>query len=164
MASFPAIVEIAKPKAMERATQFLAWPGWGHLRYAALLSFVNTLWFVLVYGGMLAVYLAGGPLAYLDPVNVLAPAWGPAGSLELGEAGRAIGYYQQRLFLARAVGDLRGESNALFDLAETMLKTGRRVEAIGQAEAAIRIFEQIRSPRLEEARRALADWSANGQS
>jgi len=52
LASFPAIVEIAKPKAMERATQFLAWPGWGHLRYAALLSFVNTLWFVLVYGGM----------------------------------------------------------------------------------------------------------------
>src|SRR5260370_22509079 len=43
---------MAKPKAMERATPFLAWPGWEHLRYAALLSFVNTLWFVLVYGGM----------------------------------------------------------------------------------------------------------------
>src|SRR5258708_17072572 len=51
LASFPAIVEIAKPKAIERATPFLAWPGWGHLRYAVLLSFVNTLWFVLVYGG-----------------------------------------------------------------------------------------------------------------
>src|SRR5258708_25729118 len=50
--SFPAIVEIAKPKAMERATPFLTWPGWRHLHYAALLSFVNTLWFVLVYGGV----------------------------------------------------------------------------------------------------------------
>jgi len=48
----PAIVEIAKPKAAERAEPFLAWPGWAHLRYAALLSFANTLWFVLIYGGM----------------------------------------------------------------------------------------------------------------
>ena len=52
MASLPTIVEIAKPKTMEQAVPFLAWPGWAHLRYAALLSFVNTLWFVLVYGGM----------------------------------------------------------------------------------------------------------------
>jgi membrane-associated phospholipid phosphatase len=37
---------------MERAEPFLAWPGWAHLRYALVLSFVNTLWFVLVYGGM----------------------------------------------------------------------------------------------------------------
>jgi membrane-associated phospholipid phosphatase len=37
---------------MERKVPFLAWPGWSHLRYAALLSVMNTLWFVLVYGGM----------------------------------------------------------------------------------------------------------------
>ena len=30
---------------------FLAWPGWAHLRYAALLSLANGLWFVFVYGG-----------------------------------------------------------------------------------------------------------------
>lgn len=30
---------------------FLAWPGWPHLRYAALLSLANTLWFLIVYGG-----------------------------------------------------------------------------------------------------------------
>jgi len=30
---------------------FLAWPGWAHLRYAALLSLANALWFALVYGG-----------------------------------------------------------------------------------------------------------------
>lgn len=53
MASLHAIVGIAKPQEMERVEQpFLAWPGWAHLRYAALLSLVNTLWFVLVYGGM----------------------------------------------------------------------------------------------------------------
>jgi membrane-associated phospholipid phosphatase len=52
VASLPAIVEIAKPKAMERAVPFLAWPGWAHLRYATLLSIANTIWFVLVYGGM----------------------------------------------------------------------------------------------------------------
>ena len=52
MASLPAIVEIAKPKGMERAVPFLAWPGWAQLRYAVLLSIANTLWFVLVYVGM----------------------------------------------------------------------------------------------------------------
>ncbi len=30
---------------------FLAWPGWPHLRTAALLSLANALWFLLVYGG-----------------------------------------------------------------------------------------------------------------
>ncbi len=29
----------------------LAWPGWAHLRFAALLSLANTLWFLAVYGG-----------------------------------------------------------------------------------------------------------------
>jgi len=52
VASLQTIVGIAKPSAVERAEPFLAWPGRAHLRYAVLLSFVNTLWFVLVYGGM----------------------------------------------------------------------------------------------------------------
>lgn len=52
MASSRAIIEIAKPWEIEREQPFLAWPGWAHLRYALLLSFVNTLWFVLVYAGM----------------------------------------------------------------------------------------------------------------
>jgi membrane-associated phospholipid phosphatase len=37
---------------VERVEPFLAWPGWAHLLYTLVLSFVNTLWFVLVYGGM----------------------------------------------------------------------------------------------------------------
>jgi len=52
LASFHAAVGIAKPQEVEQAEPFLAWPGWAHLRYALVLSFVNTLWFVLVYGGM----------------------------------------------------------------------------------------------------------------
>jgi len=31
---------------------FLAWPGWPHLREAFLLSLADTLWFLIVYGGM----------------------------------------------------------------------------------------------------------------
>jgi membrane-associated phospholipid phosphatase len=31
--------------------KLIAWPGWGHLRYAAALSLANALWFALVYGG-----------------------------------------------------------------------------------------------------------------
>lgn len=35
----------------EKTEPFLAWPGWAHLREAALLSLANALWFLLVYGG-----------------------------------------------------------------------------------------------------------------
>lgn len=52
MASLQTVVGIAKRKAVERAKPFLAWPGRAHLRYAVLWSFVNTIWFVVVYGGM----------------------------------------------------------------------------------------------------------------
>ena len=52
MAYSPALVGISKPREIEQAQPFLGWPGWAHLRYAALLSLANTLWFVLVYGGM----------------------------------------------------------------------------------------------------------------
>jgi membrane-associated phospholipid phosphatase len=52
VASLQTIVGVAKPKSAERSEVFLAWPGWAHLRYAGLLSLANTLWFVLVYGGM----------------------------------------------------------------------------------------------------------------
>jgi membrane-associated phospholipid phosphatase len=34
-----------------RDAPFLAWPGWAHLREAALLSLADALWFVIVYGG-----------------------------------------------------------------------------------------------------------------
>jgi membrane-associated phospholipid phosphatase len=30
---------------------FLKWPGWNHLKFAALLAIVGTIWFIIVYGG-----------------------------------------------------------------------------------------------------------------
>jgi membrane-associated phospholipid phosphatase len=30
---------------------FLKWPGWTHLKFAALLSVIGTVWFIIVYGG-----------------------------------------------------------------------------------------------------------------
>jgi ABC-type transport system involved in multi-copper enzyme maturation permease subunit len=50
---------------------------------------VLALYLVVVVVG-LAVYLIGGPFRLLDPVYVLAPAWGPRGSLDLAEAGRRL--------------------------------------------------------------------------
>ena len=40
--------------------------------------------------GWLLVWAVGGPLQYFDPLYVLAPAWGPRGSVELAEAGRRL--------------------------------------------------------------------------
>jgi ABC-type transport system involved in multi-copper enzyme maturation permease subunit len=52
---------------------------------------VLGLYVVVVLAG-LVVLLVGGPLRYLDPIFVLQPAWGPAGSHDLAEAGRRLAF------------------------------------------------------------------------
>jgi membrane-associated phospholipid phosphatase len=42
---------LAEENAAEPRAPFLAWPGWRHIGYAALVSLPNTLWFMLVYVG-----------------------------------------------------------------------------------------------------------------
>ncbi len=53
----------------------------------------------------------------------------------LGQAERAIGFYEQGLAIAREIGDRRGEGNALGNL-------GLAYAALGQAERAIGFYEQ----------------------
>jgi ABC-type transport system involved in multi-copper enzyme maturation permease subunit len=50
---------------------------------------VLALYAAFVAAGV-AVYLVGGPLRYLDPLYVVAPAWGPAHSLDLPETSRRL--------------------------------------------------------------------------
>ncbi|MGL4551972.1 MAG: ABC transporter permease subunit [Gemmataceae bacterium] len=50
---------------------------------------VLTLYFLGIVGALLILW-AGGPLRYLDPLYVLAPAWGPPGSLDVPEATRRL--------------------------------------------------------------------------
>ena len=45
-----AVLEQERPTGLQEP--LLAWPGWRHLGYTLLLSLPNTLWFILVYGGM----------------------------------------------------------------------------------------------------------------
>lgn len=42
---------LEEEKVAEPRAPFLAWPGWRHIGYAALISLPNTLWFMLVFGG-----------------------------------------------------------------------------------------------------------------
>ncbi len=35
----------------EHSEPFLAWPGWNHLKFAAVVSLIGAVWFVIVYGG-----------------------------------------------------------------------------------------------------------------
>ena len=54
---------------------------------------------------------------------------------DLGQAERAIGFYEQHLAIAREIGDRRGEGNALGNL-------GIAYAGLGQAERAIGFYEQ----------------------
>ena len=62
--------------------------------------------------------------------------------MQLGDARRAIGYYEQALEIAREIGDRRGEGHALGNL-------GSAYQNLGDARRAIGYFEQalVKSPR-----------------
>lgn len=51
MSSLEASGLMEEPRVAEPRIPFMAWPGWRHIGYSALVSLPNTLWFMLVYGG-----------------------------------------------------------------------------------------------------------------
>ncbi|HXJ92934.1 MAG TPA: tetratricopeptide repeat protein [Terriglobia bacterium] len=76
----------------------------------------------------------------------------------LGEYTRAIEYYDQDLDVVRAIGDRRGEGTALFNKSLTLERLGQRKNAIENAEAALRIYEQIEAPYAAEVRKKIEEW------
>ena len=76
----------------------------------------------------------------------------------LGETRRAIEYYEQYLAIAREIGYRRGEGDALFNMSLVLDQLDDRAQAILNAEAALKIYEQIESPSADRARNLLAKW------
>jgi tetratricopeptide (TPR) repeat protein len=70
----------------------------------------------------------------------------------LGDARRAIGYFEQRLAIAREIGDRRGEGNAIHNWALALERLGEPVPALEKADTARAIYEQIEDPNAEKAR------------
>ncbi len=80
---------------------------------------------------------------------------------ELGDAKKAIEYYEQHLAIAREIGDSRGEGSALWNASLALDVLGRRAEAVKLARDALAIFERIGDPYAEEMRQKLAKWQDN---
>lgn len=78
----------------------------------------------------------------------------------LGDARKAIGFYEQHLEIAREIGDRRGEGNALWNSALAHDSLGERAEAVRRAEAALAIREAIEDPNADMVRGTLAGWKA----
>jgi len=76
----------------------------------------------------------------------------------LGEINKAQNYYQQRLEIAREIGDRRGEGNALWGLAICHEKMDDLKKAIENAEEALKIFERIESPSASTMRNLISIW------
>ena len=77
---------------------------------------------------------------------------------DLGEPRKFIEYYEQQLMITRAIGDRRGEGNALFNTSLALDGLGKQAEAAKLAADALAIFEQIESPVAEQVRRKLEQW------
>src|SRR5262249_45465311 len=85
------------------------------------------------------------------------------GSLGIGykHGGRldlAIECYQQQLAIARELHDRRGEGSALFNMSLALYELGQTAQAITQAQASLRIFEQVSPLDVEKVRTPLAAW------
>ena len=76
----------------------------------------------------------------------------------LGETRRAIGILGRRLRSARKIGDRRSEGIDLWNMSSALDQLGERAQAIANAEAALKIFEQIEDPNAAKVRKQLAEW------
>ena len=78
----------------------------------------------------------------------------------LGDARKAIEFYEQHLGIAREIGDRRGEGNALFTIGLALYKLEEKERAIDPVKRALEIYEEIESPYAERARNKLKEWDA----
>ena len=78
----------------------------------------------------------------------------------MGDARKAIEFYEQNLVIAREIGDRRGEGNSMWNSALALDPLGDREQAIACAEAALKIYEEIEDPNRAQVRATLAGWRA----
>jgi tetratricopeptide (TPR) repeat protein len=57
----------------------------------------------------------------------------------LGDARKAIEFYEQQLVITREIGDRRGEGIALWNVSLSLDKLGERDKAIAHAKASLKI-------------------------
>jgi tetratricopeptide (TPR) repeat protein len=76
-----------------------------------------------------------------------------------GDYHRAIDCHQQYLSIARDLGNCEGEGTALWNLSLALDKIGERAQAVQQAEAALKIREEMTDPRAVDVRHQLNQWN-----
>jgi len=70
---------------------------------------------------------------------------------DLGDVRRAIGFYEQALAIARAIGDMSGEAKNSFNMAILYRQQGDTARALELAQHALRLFRQMESPNAQNA-------------
>lgn len=82
---------------------------------------------------------------------------------DLGDARRAIGYYEQALAIAREIGDLDGVARHSFNMALLYAQQGETARALPLAQEAARIFAQIgHTPNAQRAQQLVAQLQGGG--
>jgi tetratricopeptide (TPR) repeat protein len=75
----------------------------------------------------------------------------------LGQAEKAIEYYEQALEVSREIGDRQNEGTWLGNLGNAYSALGQVEKAVDYLKQSLAIFEEIKSPNAEWARRLLSD-------
>lgn len=77
---------------------------------------------------------------------------------DLGQTRRALEFYKKSIAIERKIGKLHGEGYSLLHASVALDELGDRTQAVVYAEAALKIFEQIKNPGADKARQKLAEW------
>jgi tetratricopeptide (TPR) repeat protein len=77
---------------------------------------------------------------------------------DVGEARRALELFEQALSVARAINNGGCEAEALYSMSLAFEQLQERPQAIAQAEAALKLFEQMKHPRAALVREQLSLW------
>jgi tetratricopeptide (TPR) repeat protein len=76
----------------------------------------------------------------------------------LGEARKAIEFYEQSLVIKHEIGDRRGQGNTLFNMGLALYGLEEKDRAVGLVKQALAIFDAIESPAAERVRNQLGAW------
>ena len=75
-----------------------------------------------------------------------------------GDYPKAMGYHEQRLTIAREMGDRLGEGHSLYNMSLSQNEQGDRAAAIVRAAEALTVLDQMGAPEVEMVRRQLNEW------
>ncbi len=79
----------------------------------------------------------------------------------MGNVDGAIDYYNRQMTIAHEIGDSIGKAIALWNRSMSLHERGNREQALADAKAALKIFQDVGSPNVSIVEEYLEKWDSS---